>query len=540
MKNSKLFVALLLVFVMTMSSALGCTIFMAGKDATVDGSTMCSQTDDSGSADFRLWIIPRMEGGEGITRDLVVDSHNYGDYGQFPAVKDYGNGYAVATIPQPEETNAYLHSRYSFINDQGLAIGECTNSAPRALRDIIWDKDYLIDAWNLQDLALEQCDTAREACAFMGSLIDQFGFKDASETFNVSDGNETWLFEMYGNTLWCAVRIPDNAFTVAANRAVINYIDFEDTENYMWSENIVSFAVEKGLWDESEGLENFSPARAYCPSESAGCQMREWRAFDLVAPSLGLKVEDKAQGAYPLYVVPDKKLSVQDLYEMAGDYYAGTEFDKSRQVYAGDFGNVLDSHHTTRSINVPQTCYWFCSNVRADLPAETRCLVWYGHGAADTSFLTPMWPSQYELAPQYTYNSDRYSDMDLNAAWWISMFVQDIAMVNYNHAAPIIHERRDSFMVDQYTETYAVQEEATKLVEAGKVEEARQMLTDYHLKTAARNFETWIDLGWELHGDLTWGRVNMKSAAYSDWWKGIIASGPVTTITSSAPGNKPL
>ena len=180
MKNSKLFVALLLVFVMTMSSALGCTIFMAGKEATVDGSTMCSQTDDSGSADFRLWIIPRMEGGEGITRDLVVDSHNYGDYGQFPAVKDYGNGYAVATIPQPEETNAYLHSRYSFINDQGLAIGECTNSAPRSLSPILWDKDYLIDAWNLQDLALEQCDTAREACAFMGSLIDQFGFKDAS------------------------------------------------------------------------------------------------------------------------------------------------------------------------------------------------------------------------------------------------------------------------------------------------------------------------------------------------------------------------
>ena len=53
MKNSKLFVALLLVLVMSMSSALGCTIFMAGKDATVDGSTMCSQTDDSGSADFK-------------------------------------------------------------------------------------------------------------------------------------------------------------------------------------------------------------------------------------------------------------------------------------------------------------------------------------------------------------------------------------------------------------------------------------------------------------------------------------------------------
>ena len=540
MKNSKLFVSLLLVLVMCMSSAMACTIQMAGPLATVDGSTMSTHNDDSGSADFRLWIIPRMEGGEGITRDLVVDSHNYGDYTNFPEVKDYGNGYAVTTIPQPEETNAYLHSRYSFINDQGLSMGEATNSAPRSLREILWDKDYLMDAWNLQDLALEQCDTAREACAFMGSLIDQFGFKDASETMNVSDGTETWVFECYGNTLWCAVKVPADAYFAAANRAVVNYIDFEDTENYMWSENIVSFAVENGLWDESEGLENFSPARAYCPSESVGCQLREWRCFDLVAPSLGLKAEDKAQGAYPLWVIPEKKLSVQDLYEIAGDWYEGTEFDKSQQVYAGDFGNVLDSHHTTRSINAPQTCYFMCTNVRADLPAEARCLVWFGYGAADTSMLTPIWASQTELAPQYGYNSDRYSDMDLNAGWWIYMFVQDIAMVNYDYARPIIHERRDSFMVDQYTETYAKQEEAAKLIEEGKVEEARALLTNYHLERAAANFQTWIDLGWELHGDLTWGRVSMKSAAYSDWWKGILASGPVTTITSSAPGNKPL
>ena len=82
-------------------SASACTTFLVGKDATTDGSTIATHNDDSTSADFRLWLTPSMKGGEGMKRDLVVDSHNYGDFTNFPEVKDYGNGYAVAEIDQP-------------------------------------------------------------------------------------------------------------------------------------------------------------------------------------------------------------------------------------------------------------------------------------------------------------------------------------------------------------------------------------------------------------------------------------------------------
>ena len=66
----------------------GCTIYGVGTEATVDGSTITTHNDDSGIADFRLWIIPELEHPEGATRDIVINSHDYVDYGNWPEV-DY-------------------------------------------------------------------------------------------------------------------------------------------------------------------------------------------------------------------------------------------------------------------------------------------------------------------------------------------------------------------------------------------------------------------------------------------------------------------
>ena len=267
MRKTK-WIALMLVAIMALMSAqaaFACTIVSVGKDATVDGSTISTHNDDSTSADFRLWIIPSMEGGEGITRDLVVDSHNYGDFSDYPNTKDYGNGFAVTTIDQPEDTYAYFHSRYSFINEKGVAMGEATFSCDDEFYDsktyelLYGSNTGLIDCWNAQDIALERAATAREAVEVMGELIETYKWKDPGETINICDGEEVWIFEAYGQDLWAAVRLPSNAFFVAANRAVIAEFDFEDTENYLCSPNLKSFAVDNGLW--SEDSRGYFPCR---------------------------------------------------------------------------------------------------------------------------------------------------------------------------------------------------------------------------------------------------------------------------------------
>lgn len=536
MNKIKWLLAMTMALVLFAQSAFACTIVLVGKDATVDGTTIATHNDDSTSADFRLWTIPSMKGGEGMKRDLVMDSHNYGDYGDYPNTKDYGKGTVVAEIDQPKDTNAYFHSRYSFINDKGVAMGEATFSVDQdeyweKVKKLIYAEDGMLDCWNTQDIALERASTAREACEIMGQLIDEYGWYDAGETINICDGNEIWVFEAYGGKLWCAVRIPDNAFFVAANRARIREVNFEDKDNYITSANLKSFAVDNGLWSEESG-KPFSPADIYAPSTRVYSSRREWRAFDLVAPSLGLKPDDPL----PLYVVPDKKLSVQDVFEIKGDYYAGTEYDVSRTVYAGDYGNPLNMNNVERPINMFRTCYLMLAQIDSRLPDEAKALVWYGYGAPDSSFLTPLWVAQTRLPELYRVGS-RYGDFDRNSGWWINSYVQQTATSNYDYAIDIIHERRKPFMDEQYVKVPEMQAQAAQLIKDGKRDEAIKLLTDYACETAEKNYDTWLKLGDELQGDLMWGIVNMKNPGYSDWWKEQldIEHAPLKPIEEAAP-----
>lgn len=526
MKKSKLLVLIALIFVLLIpaQSAMACTIFAVGKDATVDGSTIISQNDDSTSADFRLWIIPSMEGGEGITRDLVVDSHNYADYGDYPSTKDYGAGYAVTTIDQPEDTYAYLHSRYSFINEKGVAMGEATfgfelyfaENGPQLMGLLMGSNNNLMDCWNLQDIALERASTAREAVEIMGELIETYGWGDLGETINICDGNEVWIFEVYGAQSWAAVRMPDDSFFVGANFARINYVDLEDTENYLCSPTLISYAVENGLWSEESG-EEFKPNRVYCPElPDPYTKRREWRGITLAAPSLADEIVPDME-EYPLFIKPDKKLSVQDIWEFCGDYYEGTEYDVSKTIHAGDFGNPLSGYNTERTINLRNTCYTIIANIKSWLPDEAKCLVYHGYGAADSSFLTPLWASQTRLPELYSIGN-RYEKFDRNSGWWTSSYVQQLATINYEYAIELIKQTRDERMAKQYEDVNAIQEKAAAMIEAGFADEAVDMLTKYSCENAEEWYDIWLDLGDTLMSDLMWGYIDYKRPDLSQWY----------------------
>lgn len=511
-------------------SASACTTFLVGKDATTDGSTIATHNDDSTSADFRLWITPSMEGGEGMTRDLVVDSHNYGDFTNFPEVKDYGNGFVVNAIDQPEDTYAYFHSRYSFLNEKGVAMGESTFSYPAydtGVYPILFDSNEgVIDCWNAQDIALERASTAREAVDIMAELIETYLWKDSGETINICDGEECWVFEAYGLDLWAAVRIPNDAFFVAANRARINEFDFEDKENYLCSPNLKSFAEENGLWSEESG-EPFYPAQIYNGYASEYCSLREWRALDLVAPSLNL---EPGTGIYPLYVTPEEKLSVQDVFELAGDYYQGTEYDVSLSAYAGDYGNPLNINNPNRPINMFRTCYVMLANIKSWLPDEVKCLVWHGYGAPDSTFLTPLWASQTRLPELYGHGSRYDLKLDRTAGWWIASYVQQAATGNYDYAIEIIKERRGERMEAQYEEVARLQEEWAARIENGETDAVVAELTDYACKTAEEWYEIWLDLGDELMGRLMWDIVEFRNPGYSDWYKEVLNAAPMKPV----------
>jgi dipeptidase len=531
-KVMAVFLLLVAAFFMETQSVSACTILGVGTDATVDGSTIVTHNDDSTGADFRLWITPGQKWPEGSMRDLVIDSHNYGDFSKWPEVKDYGNGVVVAQIPQAKETYAYFHSRYSFLNEKGVSMGESTfnfdqstDLRKKTYKLIFGSNTGMIDCWNAQDIALERSKTAREAVQVMGDLVEKYGWKDPGETMDICDGNEVWIAEFYGLDLWAAVRIPKNGFFVAANRARIDKIDFNDKENYMYSPSLKSFAVKNGLWSEASGVA-FSPAEIYAPFEGAYSTRREWRAFDLVAPSLHL---DPNATRFPLYVIPERKLSVQDIYEISGDYYQGTAYDVSLTPEAGPYGDAINPYFKERTINLFRSCYVMIANIKAWLPDTAKCLVWYGYGAADTSYLTPLWPTMKELPALYSTGS-RYEEFRRDSGWWTNSYVQQTARINYQSAVKEIHAFRNPRMAEMYTIADGIQNTAASLIAKGKKSEAISLLSSFGYTTAVKWHDDWLKFGDELYGTYMWGYKDMKGQAPKGWWADVLQKAPVNPV----------
>ncbi|HRZ63295.1 MAG TPA: C69 family dipeptidase [Spirochaetia bacterium] len=525
-----LFLAVLLVA--RVQDLAACTVIAVGTEASADGSTIATHNDDSSGADFRLWITRGQKWPAGAKRDIVADSHNYGDFGKYPKVKDYGAGMLVGEMPEAPLTYSYFHSRYSFINEKGVSMGEATHrndfkstELRKKTGDLLFGKNTgLIDCWNAQDIALERATTAKEAAQIMGDLVEKFGWKDPGETINIADGKEVWIAEYYGRDLWCAVRMPKNAFFVAANHARIHSFDFNDKENYIGSPNLKSFAVENGLWSEASGLP-FDPAEIYSPFKAGDVYStrREWRILDLVAPSL--KLDPNAE-TFPLFVVPEKKLSVADVYKLTADYYEGTDYDLTRQPLSGPYGEPQNPYHIERSVNCFRSCYVMIAHVKGWLPDAAKCLVWYGYGAADTNYLTPLWPTMTKLPELYTIGN-RYEEFRRDSGWWTNSYVQQVARTYYTGAIKQIREMRDPRMEKIYKETDAIQNQAAELIKAKKDKKAIELLTKYGNDTAVAWHKDWLFLGDQLMGRFMWTKDKMKDLPASKWWNDIMKAAPV-------------
>ena len=295
-----------------------CTILGVGRKAMADGTTVITHNDDSSVADFPLRIVPAQDWPDGAKRKVVANAHT----------REGGN--VLGEMPQVKHTFRYFMSRYSFMNEKGVAIAESTFSIDtstdygKKVKDVMWTKgDGIADCWLLQDVALERASTAREAVQIMGKLVEEFGFLTETggggETMTITDGTETWVAEFYGKDIWAAVRIPEDHVFVAANRARIPEVNLADKANYLASPKLVSFAVEQGWYDPKAG-KPFVVHEIYAPDDPVTSSRREWRVFDLIAPSLKLPAN---LARYPFSVKPDKPLTIEDIRKIKADYYAG-------------------------------------------------------------------------------------------------------------------------------------------------------------------------------------------------------------------------
>lgn len=298
-----------------------CTSIMVGKKATTDGSVITCHSCDG---NYRTWlnIVPARKYGEGAMRKVYWGlMHN-----EFSG--DKRNVTEKGEIPQVAETYSYLNTCYPSLNEKQLAMGETTFGGKQSMQND--DGLFLIE--ELQAIALERCNNARDAIKLMGDLATQYGYGDSGECLTVADKNEVWHFEIMGagvehvSAVWAAVRIPDDHVGVSANICRISTLDLSKPDYYMASENVVSLAEEMGFYDSKSG-EPFKFWKAYGGRKPFST--REWYVLSTAAPSLNLTAEMEE---LPFSVKAEKKLSVQDVMAYYRNTYEGTDIDATKNL----------------------------------------------------------------------------------------------------------------------------------------------------------------------------------------------------------------
>jgi dipeptidase len=493
-----------------------CTNILVTKGASADGSVIITYACDGR-------FHPRM-------RRKDASDH---EPGSVVEIKDW-SGTLRGTIPQVEHTYAVV----GLMNEHQLAISETTTTG----REELQNPDGLLHYWTLMQLALERASTAREAIEVMTSLVEEFGYRSTAESFSIADPNEVWLMEMIGTgpggdgAIWVARRIPEGYISAYANGPRIRDFPLDDPENCLYSENVVSFAIDRGYYDPADG-KPFSFADAYdAPTVQSRryTATRVWSIFRRAAPSLELDPDYHrgVSGAtpYPLWVKPDTKLSVADVMALMRDHYEGTPYDMTRGVDAGPFGNPnrwrpisweVDgtSYTWERPISTQQTGFSFVSQSRSWLPDPIGGVYWYGLDDTYTSCYVPLYAGINRLPQSFTVGRiDRFS---WDSAWWVFNFVANIANLKYAYMVEdILVVQRE--LEGRYLAMQPVIEETALALASSDPAMLQEYLTLYSVGQADEMVRRWKELGEHLlttyNDGYVAGKGNEVERGYPESW----------------------
>jgi len=331
-----------------------CTSIMVGRMASADGSVITSHTCDGR---YRTWaqMEPARDHQPGARHQVLRGTMKTRFRGDTVGVKVMGE------IPQAAHTYAYLNTAYPCLNEKQLAMGETTFGGP----DTLVNPAGWFTIEELQRVALQRCDNARDAIRLMGSLAEQYGYGDGGECLTVADRNEVWQFEIVGvgkhkvGAAWVARRVPDDHVAVSANIPRIGRID-RKSKDMMASANVEKVALENGLWD---GKTPFVFWKSFNTDYAKGKNFndREYFILNHFAPSLALSYDMEE---LPFSVKPEKPVDVREVMALYRETYEGTDFDMTRNV---KMARPAAKTHPADTVVSPLANPWLTTTMRNTL-----------------------------------------------------------------------------------------------------------------------------------------------------------------------------
>ena len=509
-------------FILTLGiDSQACTNFLVTKGASVDGSNFITYAADSHIRYGELYFTPAADWAPGSMRTIYDRGTN--------AIRGY--------VSQP----AHTYQVVGYINENQVALGETTFGG----RTELIDPTGIIDYGSLMFMALERSTSAREAIKIMADLVEEYGYGSDGETFSISDANEVWYMEIIGKgytpkydkklndtvnadkgAVWVAIRIPDGYVSGHANAARITTFPLRDGKKsitdkdwkklynqdveVIYKHDIIEFARRKNYFNGNDVDFDFSAAYAPVDFSAARiCDLRVWMMFNDVCDDMeqywdyatGINLENPRM---PLYVKPNRKISLDDMMYFMRNHFQNTELDKSQGAGADPFGSPYRwtplyweyegvEYFHERCTVTQQTGFSFIAQTRNWLPNEIGGIIWFGVDDTNSTVYTPFYCSITEVPEEFRQGNGNMISYSDNAAFWVFNRVAHFKYLFYNRVIGDIQKVQKELETEYQEQVKATDAKALSMSENSK-EETIAFLTGFSSEAGKNTVRRWKEL----------------------------------------------
>ncbi len=487
-----------------------CTSILVTKGASESGSTMITYAADSHTRYGDLYYL---KGGLHQKGEMV-------------AIYDYGDGRPLISIPQVERTYTIIRNA----NEKGLGITETTFGGRAELES----RTPGIDYGSLIRLALQRASNAREAIKVISDLVSEYGYCSSGESFSIADDQEVWIMEIIGKgeekgAVWVAMRVPEGYISAHANHARITQFPLQKRGSYVslsnknlkhlfhpevevvYSHDVIEFARKKGYYNGKD--EQFSFSDTYAPinfSAARGCESRVWSVFVKCNKQMQ-QYEDYAMGynlenRMPLWIKPERKLSVQDVMNLMRDHFEGTKMDMTKDLGAGPFAcpyrwRPMDftvegvQYVHERAISTQQTGFSMVIESRSWLPEEAKGLIWFGVDDTYSTVYMPVYAGLQSVSDYIKEGNGAMIEYSETSMFWLFNFVSNFAYTRYSDMIKDIQKEQTRLENSFVKETEAFDNRLIEAKKDGKTsEQLCEMMTEFSNQRVEQTFLAWSQL----------------------------------------------
>ena len=318
---------------------MACTTVLVGKKASYDGSTMIARNDDSGSGHFtpkKFTVVKPEEQKrtyESVISHVKIELPN--NPMRYTAMPNALEGEGIWAASGVNEAGVGMTATETITaNARVLGADPLVVYEPAA--DGREEKAGGIGEEDIVYLTLPYIHSAREGVQRLGSLLEQYGTYEMNG-IAFQDKDEIWWFETIGGHHWMARRVPDDVYVVMPNQLGLDSLDLQDAlstgKEYLCSSDMKEFIEKHHLDLSKDGILNPRDAfGTHDDSDHVYNTPRAWFMLKYMNPH-SFKWEGPDAQYTPLSddlpwcMVPEKKVTPEDVKYLLSSHYQGTEYD---------------------------------------------------------------------------------------------------------------------------------------------------------------------------------------------------------------------